>query len=293
MSEATENLQPIATAGHPTSAGAMLRSARQASGLHVAALAVAMKVPVKKLEALESDRFDLLLDAVFVRALAASVCRTLKIDPAPILEKLPQSIAPRLGAEQNRMNTPYYSSGHARKLLIPSALTKPSVLAVVALLFAATFLVLFPSSQPAEKVDDSTSVASVAPLTTEDDGPRNANALKPVSGGTLVTPADGATEASVQGVNVASSPATAIPNSVTTDIVTFKVRGTSWVEVTDSKGVVQLRKTLTTGESVSTSGVLPLFVVVGKADVTDVVVRGQPFPIGELSKDNVARFEVK
>jgi hypothetical protein len=33
-------------------AGALLREAREAQGLHVAALAVAMKVPVKKLEAL-------------------------------------------------------------------------------------------------------------------------------------------------------------------------------------------------------------------------------------------------
>lgn len=61
-------------------AGELLRQAREAAGLHVAALAVSMKVPVKKLEALEADRLDLLPDAVFVRALASSVCRTLKID---------------------------------------------------------------------------------------------------------------------------------------------------------------------------------------------------------------------
>jgi cytoskeleton protein RodZ len=53
-------------------AGAMLRKARMAAGLHVAALAVSMKVPVKKLEALESDRLDLLPDVAFVRALASS-----------------------------------------------------------------------------------------------------------------------------------------------------------------------------------------------------------------------------
>ena len=72
------------------SAGQLLREAREAQGLHVAALAVALKVPVKKLEALEADRLEELPDAVFVRALASSVCRALKIDPAPILEKLPQ-----------------------------------------------------------------------------------------------------------------------------------------------------------------------------------------------------------
>ena len=37
----------------PVSAGALLREAREAAGLHIGALAVSLKVPVKKLEALE------------------------------------------------------------------------------------------------------------------------------------------------------------------------------------------------------------------------------------------------
>jgi cytoskeleton protein RodZ len=93
-----------------------------------------------------------------------------------------------------------------------------------------------------------------------------------------------------------SSVGSSIPTIVTDeskDIVTFKTRGVSWVEVTDAKGVVQLRKSLAAGELVATSGALPLAVVVGKADLTDVMVRGKPFPIDELAKDNVARFEVK
>jgi cytoskeleton protein RodZ len=64
-------------------AGTLLREARMEAGLHIAALAVALKVPVAKLEALEADNFAVLPDTVFVRALASSVCRTLKIDSAP------------------------------------------------------------------------------------------------------------------------------------------------------------------------------------------------------------------
>ncbi|MDB5966089.1 MAG: hypothetical protein JWQ72_2589, partial [Polaromonas sp.] len=81
------------------SAGSLLRRAREAAGLHIAALALALKVPVKKLEALEADRYDELSDAVFVRALAASVCRNLKIDPAPVLQRLPATATPRLAAQ--------------------------------------------------------------------------------------------------------------------------------------------------------------------------------------------------
>ena len=55
-------------------AGGLLKEARQAAGMHIAALAVALKVPVSKLEALEADNYAVLPDTVFVRALASSVC---------------------------------------------------------------------------------------------------------------------------------------------------------------------------------------------------------------------------
>ena len=80
--------------GMSVTAGALLRDAREAAGLHIAALAVALKVPVAKLEALEADNFSALPDMVFVRALASSVCRTLKIDPQAVLALLPQGEGP-------------------------------------------------------------------------------------------------------------------------------------------------------------------------------------------------------
>jgi transcriptional regulator with XRE-family HTH domain len=79
------------------SAGAMLRKAREAKGLHIAALAVTLKVPVKKIEALEADRFSELPDLVFARALASSICRTLRIAPGPVLDRLPELPGCRIG----------------------------------------------------------------------------------------------------------------------------------------------------------------------------------------------------
>ncbi|MEO7940160.1 MAG: helix-turn-helix domain-containing protein, partial [Burkholderiaceae bacterium] len=83
-------------ATHDKSAGTLLREAREAAGIHVSALAASLKVPVKKLEALEADDLDQLLDSVFARALAATVCRTLNVDPEPVLARLPQMHTPHL-----------------------------------------------------------------------------------------------------------------------------------------------------------------------------------------------------
>jgi len=89
-------LEPAAVpapAPAPT-AGGLLRAARERQGIHVAALAAAIKVAPRKLEALEADRLDELPGLVFTRGLAGSVCRTLKIDSQPVLALLPQ-IAPQ------------------------------------------------------------------------------------------------------------------------------------------------------------------------------------------------------
>ncbi|UUZ70595.1 DUF4115 domain-containing protein [Polaromonas sp. P2-4] len=77
------------------------------------------------------------------------------------------------------------------------------------------------------------------------------------------------------------------------NIVTFSTKGESWVEVTDAKGTVVLRRTLAAGEVTGASGALPLTAVVGRADATQVQVRGQALDLTRLTRDNVARFEVK
>jgi cytoskeleton protein RodZ len=97
-------------------------------------------------------------------------------------------------------------------------------------------------------------------------------------------------EVAINTDTVATAAATTAP---ATEVVLFKVRGTSWLEVKDAKGNVQLNTTLKAGEVATASGALPLSVVIGRADVTDVQVRGKPFPLETIAKDNVARFEVK
>jgi cytoskeleton protein RodZ len=88
----SESVQELPMPPFPASAGGMLRAAREKSGLHLAVLAANLKVSIKQLEALESDQFEKLLDPAFARALAAKVCRILKIDSEPVLALMPQMI---------------------------------------------------------------------------------------------------------------------------------------------------------------------------------------------------------
>ncbi len=292
---------PAAGADAP-SAGTMLRQAREQAGLHVATLASSLKVPVRKLEALEADRFDELPDAVFTRALAASVCRTLKIDPAPVLQRLPATASPRLASVEGGINTPFRSPRDGAGPTWRNQLTRPVFLAVAALLVGALVVVLLPSRQ-----DDVAAVEPppVAVMPTPEAAPTVEVPAAPATPEPVVTAAPiapttpppklappPAAVVTPQPV-AASAPAPVPPAPAADGIVVFKAKAPTWVQVTDARGGVPLRKLLAAGESAAASGALPLAVTVGSASATDVVVRGKPFDLAPLARDNVARFEVK
>jgi cytoskeleton protein RodZ len=269
----------------PDSAGTLLRRAREAEGLHIAALAVALKVPVKKIEALEADRLHELPDIVFVRALAASVCRALKIAPAPILERLPQSSQPQLKTVETGTKASFRAKGLRSEAWLWHALSRPYFLAILLLVLGLAALIFLPiklsPTTPAGSVP--AVVELVAPL------PVAAEVTMPASSSTAALPpvAQGGPT-----IGVAAN-TTVTGSGSTTGVLVLQASGASWVEVTDAKGVVQLRKTMAQGELQGVSGVLPMAVVLGRAGVMTVQIRGVPFDVGAVTKDNVARFEVK
>lgn len=262
------------------SAGALLRRARENAGLPVDSVAAALKVPVRTLEALEADRFELLPDAVFARALAASVCRNLKIDPALILQRLPATDRPNLEPPGRSINAPFRAPGDRAGPRWPDQLSRPVFLAVLALLLGALVLVLLPVRR--DEIATDRQQAPAAGVSTQ---------TVPVANPAVPQ----AVVANAPPAFVASEPAPAVaaPGPAAEGIVVFKARKASWVQVTDAKGVVALRKLLAAGESASASGALPLSVTVGSAAATDVQVRGKPLDLAPLSRDGVARFEVK
>ena len=66
-----------------------------------------LKVPLRRLEALESGRHEELQGPTFERALAQAACRVLKIDPRPVLALLPQHEGNTLERVSEGINTPF------------------------------------------------------------------------------------------------------------------------------------------------------------------------------------------
>jgi cytoskeleton protein RodZ len=277
-------------------AGALMRRAREASGLHIGALAVSLKVPVKRLEALEADHIDLLPNTVFARALASSVCRTLKLDPALILQLMPSQSSPRGSQPPDSRRVIHGATISSRRLPFYGTMSRPAVIGGLLLVVGALALAWLPplnfSKTAVEAVDGEHVVTQTLPvMAVEPSGPEPVADAKAKAKANLSASADSSTAVSGLVVPAANMVETGVPPA--SGIVVFKPTAESWVEVTDAKRVVLLRRKLAAGEVAGASGALPLSVIVGRADVTSVQIRGQAFDLTSVSRDNVARFEVK
>lgn len=105
---------PVPDVAGPT-AGALLREARLACGMDLSELARVLKVPERKLEALEADRYAELQSMTFVRALALSACRAMRADAAPVVARLPQhDYVAVLDAASVSLNRPFQELGSRR-----------------------------------------------------------------------------------------------------------------------------------------------------------------------------------
>jgi cytoskeleton protein RodZ len=291
------------------SAGAMLKRARQAQGLHIAALAAAIKVSPRKLELLESDQYDKLTDATFVRALAQTVCRSLKIDAAPVLALLPKAAGNRLDQVDHGLNAPFRERPGR---LVPNdwaSVMSPGVWFAGVLVLAAIGIWLWPAGWlPTSKIAAlSSPVVQPAAPQAVDAGASSAAAMQASSASSVASAAGPAStvapalarqvDASTLPSNPAFPPATAetaddaAPASA--ELLHVHASAQSWVEVSDAQGKPLIARVIDAGETVELDGALPLKVKIGNARSTDVVFRGHPVDLGASTRDNVARLELK
>lgn len=282
----------------PTTAGGLIRAARERQGMHIAALAAAIKVAPRKLDALEHDRYDELPDATFTRALAQTVCRTLKVPPQPVLALLPAAEASALDHVTGALNQPFRDrpSREDHSPLVVAAV-RPMVWAGLALLVAALALYLVPvgvwqqwlATSAAGVATPSVPVtvaatSTVAPMWPPAGPPASAVAgtEQPAS-----VPASAASVAPVAQVLSAASAADDAP------MLQLRAESASWVDVRDGRGQPLLSRTVQRGETVAVDGALPLRLTIGNAPATRLNFRGRPVDLAPVTRDSVARLELQ
>lgn len=284
-------MQPIpeGRAQEPITAGAWLRNARQQRGLHIAALAVMLKVPQAKLEALEADRFAELPDATFARALATAMCRALKVDPAPVL-----ALLPRTGQDfdvRPGLNQPFRERGAgAGDGQALATVLRPIIWGPVLLLAAAAAVYWIPAGWLPER-DQAAPPAAASGIVATPSAPVEfiaaPAASEPVAASTPVAVASAPLQVVAQ---PASAPAVAaVPAG---QALRLTATADSWIEVVDAKGQTLLSRVLRAGEQQEFGGAAPYKLRVGNVSGTKVEWRGSAYDLGARATNNVARVEL-
>jgi cytoskeleton protein RodZ len=293
----------------PPSAGGMLRNARQAQGVDLASLAAMLKIPLRRLEALENGRHEELQGPTFERALAQAACRVLKIDPKPVLALLPQHERNTLERVTEGINTPFRDGQGSGSFELPAAL-RPAVILFVLLIVAALALFFVPEGWLARVTQPfKGGLAASAPA----DASVPATPANPVPTGTSIAPVElpvassAAAAPAASAASAAPASAAAVPASAAQAIdevlahvaaapnIPLQVTATadSWVEVVDAQGHSLLSRTVVAGESVGLDGALPMRVKIGNARATHLKLRGDNVDLMPWTHDNVARLELK
>jgi cytoskeleton protein RodZ len=296
MSDGEENTPAVEPMSGPATAGGLLRQARVAKGLHIAALATSIKVAPRKLELLEADRYEELPGATFTRALAQTVCRTLKIDAAPVLALLPQPADQGLSHMSLGLNAPFRDKPGRR---VPSdlAFLRSPVLLGAALLVVASLLLYFvPAGWVSQFTQEvTTETASTPPATS----PGTTTEVLPPMAPAVSDAGSAASPASAAGVmaNPAVDPASAAPAASVllaspSGALLLRAQAQSWVEVIDGRGNPLMSRLLDAGETVGLDGPTPLRVRIGNAAATQVSFRGRPVELAP-TRDNVAKLELR
>lgn len=293
MTEASDKDGPAATASASApSAGGMLRAAREARGLHIAALAASIKVAPRKLEALEADRHGDLPDMTFTRALAQTVCRALKVDAEPVLAKLPQAgDMTRLSQVGAGLNAPFREAPGSRDPGDYTLLRRPMFWATLAVLLGALALALMPERWMSWRAVSSP-VSAPSPA-----APAPAPAAAPAAelAPAAATAASAPVPAQIETVHSAPLPVAGVAaaSGVVAGLLVVRTSAASWIEVQDGRGQTLLSRTVQAGEAVGLDGPLPLRVAIGNAAATQITFRNEVVDLAPSTRDNVSRLQLR
>ena len=304
---------PAAGAQPTGSAGRLLQAGRERRGLELDALAQLLKVPVRKLQALEADRFEELPGAAFTRSLAQSYARQVGVDVQEVLALLPQAIVPpqRLEHVSRGLQTPYREGSGAHfggsggrggfEGFRPVHGVALALLALALLLWLLPPLsTLLPSlglssrSELAAEVAAGSEAAASSTVVVETvhgvPAEQVMTPVPPVASAVPVMPVPVAASAPPAAPSASAPvPAAAAPAGT----VVLKTRAASWIEVRDAGNAVLLSRTLQPGETVGLDGAMPMQVRVGVASALELSLRGEPVDLKPYTRGTSATVVLK
>ena len=300
------------------SPGTMLRAARERAGMSLGDVATRLRMGVRQVDALERGDYGALPTGTFLRGFVRNYAKAVNADGEQAIRLLEHSNAEAARLKAAPVVVPSHDI-HIRSggsgLVMPKA--RIAIFAGVALLLAGAVWYwseyvrpnLANGGQPSPVAVPETARPISVPAIPIDNGPP----------GEVESPADGKATPARGGIdkvptvnssavvapaeaNTAAKPVAASPLRVSAEgvistsqdhILGFTFSGESWVEVTDAKGRTVLSRHYHAGETGEVSGIGPLSVVIGNAQVTRMADNGKEIELAPHTRVSVARMTVK
>ena len=310
MTDALYTQPPDASdAPKPLTAGATLRSAREAAGLSLDDVAQQLKLAPRQVQALEEDDFQRLPGRTFARGFARNYARFIQLDPDAVLALMPAAESapalerPSFAAARRPMGEIPVERA-AKRSGAPRALVLLLVLVIVG---AAAYYQYSRQASDAQREATAagagtarTTPGTLATPSSRATGASTTALPNPVSesapaptgtaGASDATPTP-ATDTSAAPATAATTSAAAARSSDASLVLAFK--GTSWAEVKDASGRVILQMTGGAGMTQTVSGAPPLELSLGNAPEVAVTFRGQTLDLVPYTRGVVARVALK
>ncbi len=288
--------------------GEMLRKRRIALGLSQSDVANVVKLPARRIEAMEKERWDELPDGPYLRGFLKNIARALNVDAATLIDRVdeslmrarnPDSILVAPGSTHTmlpRRSGPA-EGRYSGKTLVFGAL----VFALLAALIAWSGTESFDRVVVAGKswlnargahVAGSTSAAGAGVQVKAGESQTTSESIPLPLGGTALTPGSSTTgEASPQ-AEIVPGGTPAIPSAASSGnaAMQFHFNEDAWVEVRAADGKVLLSRLNAAGTAQSIEGDAPFMVVVGNARSVSLNYRGRRVDLVPYTHDQVARF---
>ena len=285
--------------------GAMLRERRIALGLSQADVANVVKLPARRIEAMEKERWDELPDGPYLRGFLKNIARALNLDAATLIDRVdeslmrarnPDSILVAPGSTHTmlpRRSGPAESRYSGRALVFGAL-----VFAMIAALIAWSGTQSFDRAVATGKGWLDARREHVAGATPGTDMASAKTAVPQMKSEPIQLPLTGATMASSSSPQSDASPrsatapaANSVPAASGGNVaMQFHFSEDAWVEVRSADGKVLLSRLNAAGTEQSIEGEAPFSVVVGNAKGVSLNYRGQPVDLTPYTRDQVARL---
>lgn len=272
----------------------MLRARRVELGLSQADVAGFVKLPARRIEALEQERWEELPEGPYLRGFLRNVARALNLDVAALIARVDGSLAP---ASRARVLT---SSGTTHVMLprrsgpaddrrggrrlVYGAFAFALIAALIAWSGTDSFDRALVAGKAMFGAPHEIAVAPAVPAVPAkaDDVAAETAAASPPAAPEEAKPAPAPTATGIAAQSP-SPPATALA-------LLFHFNEESWVEVRGADGKVLYQRLNPAGSDQGIDGVAPFSLVVGNAKGVALRFRGQPVDLTPYTRDSVARF---